>query len=122
MCATFTIPQPCSSRRLVLTFERATPSVAAISSAWRGRADRKRRAWIWATVRLMPHFAPISPQVTTKRSCRGVRPDLAVLSVISVLTEIYDKTGAAVKSRREALGAGREARCQLLATGAGAWR
>src|SRR4029453_16745661 len=41
----------------------------------------------------MPHFAPISPQVMTKRSWRGVMPVRAVLSVISVLTEIYDKTG-----------------------------
>src|SRR3954467_13587781 len=87
------MPQPCSSRRLVLTLDRATPRVAAISSACSGRGDRKSRAWIWATVRLMPQRAPISPQVTTKRCWIGLRALLADLSVISVLTEHYDKRG-----------------------------
>src|SRR5712671_3386212 len=61
-CVTRTMPQPCRSRRLVLTLERATPSVEAISSALSGRGERNSNAWIWATVRLMPQRVPISPQ------------------------------------------------------------
>src|SRR6478736_8930866 len=56
------MPQPWSSLRLLLTFERATLSVAAISSALTGLGEMKSRAWIWATVRLMPQRIPISPQ------------------------------------------------------------
>src|SRR6188768_340926 len=56
------MPQPWSSFRLLLTFERATLSVAAISSAFTGLGEMKSRAWIWATVRLIPQRIPISPQ------------------------------------------------------------
>jgi hypothetical protein len=38
---------------LVLTFERATFSVSAISSAVSGCSETYRSAWIWVTVRLM---------------------------------------------------------------------
>src|SRR4029078_11368524 len=69
------------------TLERATPRAAAISSALSGRADRKSRAWIWATVRLIHQRAPISPQCRMKRFWIGVSPDLLV-SGISVNTEI----------------------------------
>jgi len=43
---TLTIPQFCSSLRLLLTFDLATPSFSQISSAWRGRSEMKSRAWI----------------------------------------------------------------------------
>ena len=39
-CATLTSPQLCSSFKLVLTFERATFSVSAISSAGTGPGAR----------------------------------------------------------------------------------
>src|SRR5947208_17016830 len=56
------MPQFCSSWRLLLTLERAMPRVAAIFSAGSGRGERNSRAWIWATVRLIPQRVPISPQ------------------------------------------------------------
>src|SRR5205809_6017051 len=64
-CTIFTIPQACSSFRLVLTFERATASVSANSSARNGFSETYNSAWIWATVRLMPQRVPISPQCRT---------------------------------------------------------
>src|SRR5579871_1596110 len=70
---TRTMPQPWSSRRLVLMLERATESVSVISSAGRGFGERKRRAWTWATVRLMPHLVPISPQWRMNFCWTGVR-------------------------------------------------
>src|SRR5208282_1192164 len=62
MWTIFTIPQPCSSLRLVLTLERATASVSTMSSAFNGRGEMNSSAWTWATVRLMPQRVPISPQ------------------------------------------------------------
>src|SRR5712692_7649730 len=79
------IRQPVSSRRLVLALERATPSVRAISSAGSGSGERSSRAWICATVRLTPHWVPISPQWRTKRCSTGLR---SISSEISVRTEI----------------------------------
>src|SRR5438874_7337403 len=38
------------------------PRVVAICSAASGRGERKSKAWIWATVRLIPQRVPISPQ------------------------------------------------------------
>src|SRR5215475_5711833 len=61
------MPQPCNSRKLVLTLERATESVFAISSACSGLGETNRSACTWATVRLMPQRVPISPQCRTKR-------------------------------------------------------
>src|SRR3984893_19290146 len=81
-----TIRQPCNSRRLVLTLERATDKVRAISSAAIGRGDRNRRAWTWATVRLMPQRVPISPQWRMNFWAAG-ESDFDS-SVISVCTEI----------------------------------
>src|SRR5260221_6991313 len=80
------MPQPCSSRRLVLTLERATESVVEISSAGNGCGERKSRACTWATVRLMPHLVPISPQWRMNFWATGVSVGL-VASVISVTTE-----------------------------------
>src|SRR5882672_5169613 len=48
-CTTRTIRHPCSSRKLVLTFERATASVAEISSAGTGRGERNSSACTCAT-------------------------------------------------------------------------
>src|SRR5262245_6373760 len=90
MWVTRTMPQPCSSRRLVLTFDRATPRDAAMASAWSGTGDRNRSAWIWATVRLMPHRVPISPQCRMNFSWTGLSLCCFVMSVISVNTEITD--------------------------------
>src|SRR5271165_260678 len=78
--------QPWSSRRLVLTLERATARVVEISSAGRGWGERKRRAWTWATVRLMPQRVPISPQWRMNFWATGERTAF-VLSVISVIAE-----------------------------------
>src|SRR5690348_2612972 len=82
-----TMRHPCSSRRLVLTLERATESVRAISSASSGRGERKSRAWIWATVRFTPQRVPISPQCRMNFWDGGESNDFEV-SVISVYTEI----------------------------------
>src|SRR5258708_18486459 len=81
-----TIRHPCNSRRLVLTLERATDKVRAISSAGIGREDRNRSAWTWATVRLMPQRVPISPQWRMNFWAAG-ESDFDS-SVISVYTEI----------------------------------
>src|SRR5467141_2867927 len=88
-CTTRTIRQPCSSRRLVLTFERATASVAEISSAGTGRGDRNSSACTCATVRLIPHRVPISPQCKMNFCATGVKAFcvIFVLSLISVHTE-----------------------------------
>jgi len=64
-------PHPSSSRRLVLTFDRATDKVSAISSASNGRSAKYNNAKICATVRLIPHFVPISPQCRTNRVIVG---------------------------------------------------
>ena len=61
-CTTRTILHPCNSRRLVLTFDRATANVSEISSAGSGCGDKNSSACTCATVRLMPHLVPISPQ------------------------------------------------------------
>src|ERR1700736_6695915 len=79
--------QPWSSRRLVLTLERATARITAISSAGSGRGETKSRAWICATVRLMPQRVPISPQWRTNFWAVGESGGLCVCSVISVWTE-----------------------------------
>src|SRR5437016_55680 len=71
-CTTRTMRQPCSSRRLVLTFERATASVSEISSAGSGCGDRNSNACTCATVRLMPHRVPISPQCKMNFWATGV--------------------------------------------------
>ena len=57
---------------LVLTFERATPSVSTISSAFNGLGEMNKRAWVWATVRLMPQRVPISPQWRIKFCWTGL--------------------------------------------------
>src|SRR5882672_8687292 len=88
-CTTRTIRQPCNSRKLVLTFERATASVAEISSAGTGRGDRNSSACTCATVRLIPHRVPISPQCKMNFCATGVKElcVIFVLSLISVYTE-----------------------------------
>src|SRR4030095_16129201 len=73
-CTTRTIPHPCNSRKLVLTFERATSSVIEISSAGRGFSARYNSACTCATVRLIPHFVPISPQCKINFSATGGKP------------------------------------------------
>src|SRR6202035_5284906 len=80
-----TILQPCNSRRLVLTLERATDKVRAISSAAIGVGDRNRRAWTWATVRLTPQRVPISPQCRMNFWAAG--ESALESSVISVYTD-----------------------------------
>src|SRR5208283_1977016 len=92
-CTTRTMPHPCNSRRLVLTFERATDNVAEISSAGTGCGERKSKACTWATVRLMPHLVPISPQWRMNFCATGVSV-VFVVSVISVCTEYTVRTGA----------------------------
>src|SRR6202171_4629059 len=81
-----TIRQPCNPRRLVLTLERATDTLRAMSSAAIGREDRNRRAWTWATVRLIPQRVPISPQWRMNFWAAG--ESAFDSSVISVCTEI----------------------------------
>src|SRR5579863_1981543 len=85
------MPQPCNSRRLVLTLERATDSVLEISSAGNGCGERNSRACTCATVRLMPHLVPISPQWRMNFWATGVSVGL-VVSVISVWTEYTEMT------------------------------
>src|SRR5260370_18463645 len=80
------MPQPCSRRRLGLTFETATASVLDISSAGTGRGERNRSACTCATVRLMPQRVPISPQWRMNFWATGVS-GVFVLSLISVITE-----------------------------------
>src|SRR6266566_10040540 len=82
------MPQFCSSWRLLLTLERAIARVVAISSAGNGRGERKRRAWIWATVRLIPQRVPISPQWRMNFWATG--ESVFIYSVISVCTEIRE--------------------------------
>src|SRR5258707_3998 len=71
-CTTRTILHPCSSRRLVLTFDRATASVSEISSAGSGTGDRNSNACTCATVLLMPQRVPISPQCKINFWATGV--------------------------------------------------
>src|SRR5271169_2282722 len=94
---------PCSSRKLVLTFDRATASVSEISSAGSGCGDKKSSACTCATVRLMPQRVPISPQCKMNFWATGVKLLLVgsvilpfpaaellvafVASVLSVITE-----------------------------------
>src|SRR5207302_6975942 len=86
-CTARTIPQVSSSRMEVLTLERATLRVSAISSAGTGLGERYRSAWIWATVRLMPHLVPISPQWRMYCFCNPVSSAISVLSVQTEYTE-----------------------------------
>src|SRR5215471_2597453 len=88
---TLTSPHACSSRMLVLTLERATLSRVDISSAVRGAEETWRRACTWATVRLIPQRAPISPQCRMNRF-RGRL--ICVISDISVITEITERCQA----------------------------
>src|SRR6266481_2349172 len=71
-CTTRTIRHPCNSRKLVLTFDRATASVSEISSAGNGLGDKKSNACTCATVRLIPHRVPISPQCKINFCATGV--------------------------------------------------
>src|ERR1700674_5515670 len=64
---------PCSSRKLVLTFDRATANVAEISSAGIGTGERNNSACTCATVRLMPQRVPISPQCKMNFWATGVK-------------------------------------------------
>src|SRR5208282_4579570 len=84
------IPHPCSSRKQVLTFERATARVVEISSAGTGTGERKSRACTCATVRLIPHRVPISPQCRMNFWGTGesVGFVVSVISVVSLFTEI----------------------------------
>src|SRR5579859_3062717 len=88
-CTTRTIPHPCSSRRQVLTFERATDSVLEISSAGIGTGERNSSACTCATVRLMPQRVPISPQCRMNFCATGVSVAfvVSVISVVSLFTE-----------------------------------
>src|ERR1700687_5193649 len=83
-CTTRTIPHPCSSRKLVLTFDRATDNVLAISSAGTGRGERNSSACTCATVRLIPHRVPISPQCKMNFCATGVSVPF-VVALISTL-------------------------------------
>src|ERR1700722_18345284 len=83
------MPQPSSSRIDVLTFDRATLSVWAISSAGNARGDRYNSAWICATVRLIPQRVPISPQCKMYCFCTPVK---FAISVLSVQTESTERT------------------------------
>src|SRR3954469_24302296 len=104
-----TMPQPWSSRTLVLTLERATSRTPAISSALSGRGERNNKAWIWATVRLMPQRAPISPQWRMNFCWIAVR--LCVVSVISVTTETTESPAPCqVELRQGGNGSGKMAR------------
>src|SRR6266568_2130944 len=121
-CTTRTRFQFCSSRRLLLTFERATCSSSAISSACIRRPSRKSSAWICDTVRFTPQRQPISPQCSTKRrptapivSARGSARSFAacaieildnrlLLSYISVKTEITEHHARRLKMTTLVLG------------------
>src|SRR6516225_7747527 len=94
--------QPCSSRRLVLTFERATARVSEISSAGSGCGERNSRAWTCATVRLMPQRVPISPQWRMNFWAIGVRGfgDLLVCALISVSSLYSEITRTTVRLSR----------------------
>src|SRR6202011_2453924 len=81
---TRTMPQPWSSRKLVLAFERAILSRSAISAASSGFSERYSSAWICETVRLIPQRWPSSPQWRMKLRAAS---DWTVGIVISVLTE-----------------------------------
>src|SRR5882762_5160368 len=85
-----TIRQPCNSRRLVLTLDRATDRVRAISSAAMGWEERNRRAWTWATVRLIPQRVPISPQWRMNFWAAGESDfDSSVISVRTEITALH---------------------------------
>src|ERR1041385_4851027 len=75
------MPQVSSSRMDVLTFDRATLNVSAISSAGSAFGDRYNNAWICATVRLIPQRVPISPQWSMYCFCNAVSSAMSVLSV-----------------------------------------
>src|SRR5271157_3596025 len=83
----------------VLTFDRATLSVAAISSAGTARGDRYSSAWICATVRLIPHRVPISPQCRMYCFCNPVS---SAMTFLSVRTEYTEKSAplSSVRERR----------------------
>jgi hypothetical protein len=85
------MPHACNSRRLVLTFDRATDSVSEISSAGTGFGARNSNACTCATVRLMPHFVPISPQCKMNFCATGVSPacDSFVSSLIFASRQEY---------------------------------
>src|SRR5256884_662287 len=70
--AALVLLQPCNSRKLVLTFERATASVSEISSAGSGCGERNSSACTCATVRLIPQRVPISPQCKMNFWATGV--------------------------------------------------
>src|ERR1700709_2840513 len=72
------------------TLDRAMPSVSAMSSAVIGASARYSRPWIWLTERLTPHSSPMSPQCSTKRSTAA---GSFFLAVVSVMTEISDENG-----------------------------
>src|SRR2546427_11408370 len=74
-----TMPHPCNSRKLVLTFDRATASVDEISSAGTGRGERNSSACTCATVRLIPHRVPISPQCKTNFCSTALSPPPVLL-------------------------------------------
>src|SRR6266566_1822001 len=98
--------QPCSSRRLVLTLDRATAKVSAISSAGSGWGERNNSACTWATVRLMPQRVPISPQWRMNFWATGVREfgDVLVCTLISVMSLYSEITKTTVRlSRAEVL-------------------
>src|SRR5262249_53191433 len=76
-----TIPHVSSSRIDVLTFERATLKVSAISSAGNAFGDKYSNAWICATVRLIPHRVPISPQWRIYCFCTPVSSGITFISV-----------------------------------------
>src|SRR5256885_9156849 len=76
------------------TLDLAMPSGSAIASAVIGASARYSRPWIWLTERLTPHSSPMSPQCRMNRS---TATGSFFLAVVSVITEISDVT--AKKSR-----------------------
>src|SRR5438874_2869407 len=59
------------------------PRVVAICSAASGRGERKSKAWIWATVRLIPQRVPISPQWRMNFCATGESFFIYILSYLS---------------------------------------
>src|SRR5882724_2832181 len=97
-CTIRTIPHPCNSRKLVLTFDRATASVVEISSAGIGFGDKKSNACTCATVRLIPHRVPISPQCKINFCATTLSPawpaftaSLPLISLISSRPPVVDR-------------------------------
>src|SRR4029077_16180670 len=91
----------CNSRREFDTFERAIPSVSAISSAARGCLDAYSSAWIWLTERLTPHRSPKLPH--SKMNCRTAAGTLSRMSVVSVITDITDYRRHLVKTAADSV-------------------